>query len=386
MPKSKHTPASRPLAGVRAGGAVLIACCLLVAQRGCGGGGNPRTQPKDDQPRNGFQTPEEIPGLKEAGVDEESPGAAEVMVKSTYDRQEKETFRYDSRHPAGTIKGSCVFLKPDRRAFPPPQPVRFEGAKAIGSPRPKEVDYYKTIEIKEARWFVPVGGGKHLTFRPVNVVLRLRDVKIGRHPPLDRSVLVVHQGRIIPGDDSNGGANNVQFSPLHERAQFTTWDEFPSHVVLTRAETRQVVFEGTVSYAHGKKGTRNQAGHLAYSPQFIITDPIRAPGIYVVTDKRHPWMKGYLFVVENPYVAVTGTRLYHGRSNWQIQGVPPGRHKLEVWHPEFEPVERVIEVEVKPSQIAEVLVRFHPPRPPKSEPRKRKSDETGAKPPGESKE
>ncbi|GAF89748.1 unnamed protein product [marine sediment metagenome] len=175
---------------------------------------------------------------------------------------------------------------------------------------------------------------------------------------------MIRQGRIGPGDGANNGGNNVQFCPLHERAQFTTWDEYPSRVLLAQEPTGKKVFDQIVRYAHGKKDTHTKTGHLKYMPELITTAPLREKGIYTVTDRRHPWIKGYLFVVDNPYVTVTTCRRPGKLSIFNIGGVPPGTHTVEVWHPFLEPVQRTFQVKVEASRITEVLIEFHPPAPP----------------------
>ena len=41
----------------------------------------------------------------------------------------------------------------------------------------------------------------------------------------------------------------------------------------------------------------------------------------------HPWMSGYILLVNNPYVAISGA---DGR--FEITGVPPGDYTLSLWH------------------------------------------------------
>ncbi len=44
----------------------------------------------------------------------------------------------------------------------------------------------------------------------------------------------------------------------------------------------------------------------------------------------HPWMHAYLFVMEHPYFAVTSAD-----GTYAIEGVPPGKYTLAVWHEVF---------------------------------------------------
>lgn len=49
--------------------------------------------------------------------------------------------------------------------------------------------------------------------------------------------------------------------------------------------------------------------------------------IHINCNVRHTWMHAYLFVADHPYHTVTDA---HGR--FAIAGIPPGTHRLRVWH------------------------------------------------------
>lgn len=46
----------------------------------------------------------------------------------------------------------------------------------------------------------------------------------------------------------------------------------------------------------------------------------------MVTCSIHPWMKGYVFPRDNPYVAVTGND-----GSFEIKNLPAGKHEFQVW-------------------------------------------------------
>jgi hypothetical protein len=64
----------------------------------------------------------------------------------------------------------------------------------------------------------------------------------------------------------------------------------------------------------------------------------------------HPWMSGYIHVVEHPYYTVTDSE---GR--FELKDVPPGKYKLIAWHPSWQPrvlrdgTGKVTEVQYGPS-------------------------------------
>ena len=44
-----------------------------------------------------------------------------------------------------------------------------------------------------------------------------------------------------------------------------------------------------------------------------------------------------------------------------MNGIPPGKHVVEVWHPEYEPIKRIYEVEILHDQVTELPVQFKVP-------------------------
>ena len=60
----------------------------------------------------------------------------------------------------------------------------------------------------------------------------------------------------------------------------------------------------------------------------VIRKKIKIPGIMrVQCDAGHVWMSAHVVVAEHPYMAVTDTQ---GR--YQIDGIPPGKYEVEIWH------------------------------------------------------
>ena len=53
-------------------------------------------------------------------------------------------------------------------------------------------------------------------------------------------------------------------------------------------------------------------------------------GVVKILCNVHPNMESYVVVKEHPYYAVSDAR-----GNYRVNGVPLGKYRLEVWHPEF---------------------------------------------------
>ncbi|NOY64490.1 MAG: hypothetical protein GXO97_03720 [Nitrospirae bacterium] len=53
-------------------------------------------------------------------------------------------------------------------------------------------------------------------------------------------------------------------------------------------------------------------------------------GFIRVTSNTHPWMRGFIFVFDHPYAAVTDTM-----GSFVITDIPPGEYLLKLWHEGF---------------------------------------------------
>lgn len=79
-------------------------------------------------------------------------------------------------------------------------------------------------------------------------------------------------------------------------------------------------------------------------PKFKKVMPVTfgdKPEIMPVRCDAHGWMLGWIVVMGQPYYAVTDEK-----GAFRIEGVPPGKHTLEVWHEMLGKVTREVEVKV----------------------------------------
>lgn len=83
--------------------------------------------------------------------------------------------------------------------------------------------------------------------------------------------------------------------------------------------------------------------------------PVRLPTAQVGLQKLkcdvHPWMRGFVHVVETPFFAVSD-----GQGQFRIGGVPPGRYRLAAWHETLGA--KVIDVQVEPGREALMTFEF----------------------------
>jgi hypothetical protein len=116
--------------------------------------------------------------------------------------------------------------------------------------------------------------------------------------------------------------------------------EFVPHVQVIPAGKLDVVNKDPVLHnSHGYYGKRT-AFNMAQpnEGQVIETDLSRA-GIVRVDCDVHGWMEGWVYVVDNPYYAITGP---DGKFN--ITDVPPGKYKLVAVHSVTGPNEQTVTI------------------------------------------
>jgi hypothetical protein len=94
------------------------------------------------------------------------------------------------------------------------------------------------------------------------------------------------------------------------------------------------VLRGTVS-----RGTVlfNDAGQVVPS-----SEAAQRPGLVLIRDDLHPWVRGYLAVTPHPFVAVTAAD-----GLFRFDNVPPGRYTLVVWHERFGTTQQRIRVDAQ---------------------------------------
>ncbi|MCH9031893.1 MAG: c-type cytochrome [candidate division Zixibacteria bacterium] len=79
--------------------------------------------------------------------------------------------------------------------------------------------------------------------------------------------------------------------------------------------------------------------------------PIKEAGLIEVSCAVHNWMKGYIFVHTNPYVAVTDES-----GKLSMTGMPPGKYSYVAWHEEFG--EQTGEVEINEDGVTSLKLEF----------------------------
>jgi plastocyanin len=91
--------------------------------------------------------------------------------------------------------------------------------------------------------------------------------------------------------------------------------------------------------------------YIGDSKETIVFD---RPGIVTLGCNIHDWMVAYVFVLATPYYARTGTD-----GTGEVSGLPPGRYRLEVWHPRAGTVSRdlVVAESTDTTQVISVVLK-----------------------------
>lgn len=87
----------------------------------------------------------------------------------------------------------------------------------------------------------------------------------------------------------------------------------------------------------------------------VPTDRLaRAPGVLELRSVQHPWSRGFVFVFDQPYFAVSATD-----GSFRIESLPPGHYRLTAWHERAaKPVTQDFDVDAGGQARVEVRVKL----------------------------
>ena len=147
-------------------------------------------------------------------------------------------------------------------------------------------------------------------------VVWLEDIRRGRPLPLERRLeLESIKCRLTP---------RIQAGVVGSTVNVLGHDDFRQHL----------------RFLAGGEPQPRAAVLLGQYEQVIPTErPFSAPGLVVVRDRDHAWPTAYLAVFDHPYFAVTAPN-----GTFRIDGVPPGRYTLKVWHERTMPAQQQVDV------------------------------------------
>jgi len=368
--------------------AAVLACALIGA--GCDETAAPPAKPPQTSAPARATSPPAIPGV------DENDSASDTVLVNHGPRRQPDRYQQDETMASGILRIICR-IPGVRVSLPPRKPIDFKGPTAIRNPM--TVDPYRVIydgirvrgyDIKNEleyyqKWNPPVvetplnwlayprRGGGPLGVNGVAIIVE--GIRAGAREELGRAgAFVSHKGAHYIRGRGNHGGYNLVFVPPHEKVIFASDDHFPCEIAITDHQTGEPLGKPFKARAlpFVREGTYAGWIHRANPGSATQPRPIPAPsptfrqkGVYVMRCLRHPWHVGYVIVVDNPYVAVSGARnpsFPSGSGKNTIDKLPPGTWKVKVWHPLVEPVKEIHEVEIETDETFHLVVEFKPPK------------------------
>lgn len=299
--------------------------------------------------------------IKLLGGDDGLVGAADILVAdpTIMSRFEDPGYEQVAKLPHGTLKGVCYLPKAPPAGCGRGGPVDpGSGPDAIRNPRPGEVSYYKKARVGRPGWFkYDRKIRKHLV---LNAAIIIKGIKAGGLVPLRRTSFNIYAGRFGANyntrDRNFGDSRVMKFSPVKDLVLFRTYDGFDSHFLVRNVMSGEVVMDKRARAfdrkpVHASGNMERVFGHGVLPPHVPSSPFKRAGEIYKVSCQRHPWMEGYIIIVDNPYAL-------SARKGKFSLSVPVGDWDVQVWHPVFQPAQKELRIRIHANKVTELGVPF----------------------------
>lgn len=153
---------------------------------------------------------------------------------------------------------------------------------------------------------------------PCGPTQSVSSLQVGSGGGVANAVIVlegVREGRLPLGGEARIAFEGCQLSPR----------------VVAVSATTALTFENREELLHNLRivGRRESWLDVGLPHRGDTAEAVAQSGIYRITDDAaHPWIEGFLYVTDHPYVVVTGA---DGR--FALPRVPVGLYQLRLWHP-----------------------------------------------------
>jgi plastocyanin len=117
--------------------------------------------------------------------------------------------------------------------------------------------------------------------------------------------------------------------------------DFTPHVVAIPAGATLEIVNGDKLFhnVHARDGDRTVFNYAMPVPNHVIPRPLNQAGLLRITCDVHPWMRAWVDVLPTSAFAVTDES-----GSYAIPGVPPGKHRVKLWHERLGEKEQQVEV------------------------------------------
>ena len=116
---------------------------------------------------------------------------------------------------------------------------------------------------------------------------------------------------------------------------------YEPHVVIARAGATLEVVDGdpVLHHPHAEVGEEKQWSFPMPIKGYAVPRPLPKAEVVRIGCEAHPWMRAWVVVIDS---GVTG--LSDELGAFTLSGVPPGKHKLKLWHERLGEREEDVEV------------------------------------------
>ncbi|GEM_PF-541206 len=219
-----------------------------------------------------------------------------------------------------TLKGTVVFTG----TIPPQGKISID----------RDVDYCGK-ELKTDKFIIS-------DHRVKNVVVWIEGIGKGKAVPKKDVPIIIKKCRVEPLVNIGFVGGNFLLrndDDILHTLQLKLWLEYQRHV-----SARPLKYGATIyNVALPVKGLEVRKPIKRYHRFSKDTGVIR------ITSNTHTWIRGYIFVFDHPYAAVTDEK-----GTFVITDLPPGEYTLKIWHEGFGLKEK--RISVKPGETKEIEI------------------------------
>jgi len=190
-------------------------------------------------------------------------------------------------------------------------------------------------------------------FKPINMSADPYCVKANSKPVLPDQV-VVGAGNTLANVVVyvKTGAEDYSFPTPSEAVTLDQKDcMYTPHVVaLMVGQQLSVVNSDDTTHNIHPTPADNREWNKSQPPKAAaITDTFARPEVAIpVKCNVHPWMKGYIAVMANPYYAVTDKD-----GKFELKNLPPGTYTIEAWQEKYGVVDQSVTIGAKESKTSD---------------------------------
>lgn len=130
---------------------------------------------------------------------------------------------------------------------------------------------------------------------------------------------------------------------------------FAPHILVARvgSEVDVVNSDKALHNVRAQAGETRLMNYAMPIPGHVVPTRLRKEGIFKVSCDVHPWMRAWLLVLPTAASAITDEN-----GAYRLEGIPPGRHKVKIWHERLG--EREAEVQIASGQSTTHDVQYTP--------------------------